>query len=375
LEVVITMCNRIALPVLLLVLVLKSAPAASYEVTDKLSFGGILAGAYQYQVLGDSSPEYEDNGRGAVPFQLEISYTPTPSNELFAKFGFAAGNGLNDGTSPFYLAPWAATLEDDVKDINGRNRDYLLTAWYKHIFIFTGEQQLALTGGIIDATDYLDENAYSNDEYTQFMNEALVNGPQGFLPSFDIGGAAEWEFNQFAIKGVAMNVGENDDGKNYNYYGVQFSYSMEFGLGEGNYRAIFNITSEDFLNPAGTETERLNSFLLSFDQELGDIFGAWIRFGWANDDAARDWKSLYSGGINIKGSGWQRPDDTIGIGYGFLDGGNMGIDNTQVFETYYRFAVNEFLAASADIQYMKDSMEVSGDADGWVFGVRLTTEI
>jgi hypothetical protein len=368
------MCNRIALPVLLLVLVLKSAPAASYEVTDKLSFGGILAGAYQYQVLGDSSPGYEDNGRGAVPFQMEISYTPTPSNELSAKFGFAAGNGLNDGTSPFYLAPWAATLEDDVKDINGRNRDYLLTAWYKHIFTFAGEQQLALTGGIIDATDYLDENAYSNDEYTQFMNEALVNGPQGFLPSFDIGGAAEWELNQFAIKGVAMNVGENDDGKNYNYYGFQFSYSMDSGLGEGNYRAILNITSEDFLNPAGTETESLNAFVLSFDQELGEIFGGWIRFGWANDDAARDWQSLYSGGINIKGSGWQRPDDTIGIGYGFLDGGNMGIDNTQVFETYYRYAVNEFLAASADIQYMKDSMEVGGDTDGWIFGVRLTTE-
>ena len=369
-----TMFNRIALPVLLFVLVLKSTPAASYEVTDKLSFGGILAGAYQYQALGDSAPEFEDKGRGAVPFQMEISYTPTPSNELFAKFGFAAGNALNDGTSPFFLAPWAATLEDDVKDINGSDRDYLLNAWYKHIFTFAGEQQLALTGGIIDATDYLDENAYSNDEYTQFMNEALVNGPQGFLPSFDIGGAAEWEFNQFAIKGVAMNVGENDDGKNYNYYGVQFSYSMESGLGEGNYRAIFNITSEDFLNPAGTETERLNAFLLSFDQELGDIFGAWVRFGWVSDDAVRDFESLYSGGINIKGSGWQRPDDTIGIGYGFLDGGNTGIDNTQVFETYYRYAVNEFLAASADIQYMKDSMEVSGDTDGWIFGVRLTTE-
>jgi len=151
---------------------------------------------------------------------------------------------------------------------------------------------------------------------------------------------------------------------------------MDSGLGEGNYRAIINITSEDFLNLAGTETESLNAFLLSFDQELGEILGAWIRFGWANDDAARDWQSLYSGGINIKGSGWQRPDDTIGIGYGFLDGGNTGIDNTQVFETYYRYTVNEFLAASADIQYMKDSMEDSSETtDGWVFGGRLTAEI
>jgi hypothetical protein len=172
----------------LTVLALTNTQAAAYDVTDKLSFGGILAGAYQYQVLGDFSPGYKDTGRGAVPFQVEISYTPTPSTELFAKFGFAAGNGLNDGTSPFYLAPWAATLEDDVKDINGRNRDYLLTAWYKHIFIFAGEQQLAFTGGIIDATDYLDENAYSNDEYTQFMNEALVNGRRVFChPLISVG--------------------------------------------------------------------------------------------------------------------------------------------------------------------------------------------
>jgi len=69
-----------------------------------------------------------------LPFQTEISYNPTPSNEIFIKFGFPFDNGLNEGPSPFYLALWAATLEDDVKDINGRNRDYLLTAWYKHIF-------------------------------------------------------------------------------------------------------------------------------------------------------------------------------------------------------------------------------------------------
>ena len=365
---------RAVLPVLLLVLVLKSAPAASYEVTDKLSFSGVLAGAYQYQVLGDSSPIYEDSGRGSVPFQMEISYTPIPSNELFVKFGFAAGNGLNDVISPFYLAPWAATLEDDVKNINGRNRDYLLTAWYKHIFIFAGDQQLALTGGIIDGTDYLDENAYSNDEYTQFMNEALVNGPQGFLPSYDIGGAAEWEYKRFVIKGVAMNVGENEDGKNYNYYGVQFSFSMDSDLGKGNYRAVFNSTSDDFLNPTGTDTERLSALLLSFDQELGDIFGTWIRFGWANDDAAVDWKNLYSGGINIIGLPWQRPDDTIGIGYAYLDGGNMGIDKSQVFEAYYNYVYNKHFSASADIQYMRDSMEVSRETDGWIFGGRMAVE-
>jgi hypothetical protein len=109
----------------------------------------------------------------------------------------------------FNLAPWAADLEDDVEDINDRHRDYLLTVWYRHTSELTENNALALTGGIIDATDYIDENAYANDEYTQFMNRALVNAPNGFTPSYDIGGAVEWEIGSWEFTAVGMNVGEN----------------------------------------------------------------------------------------------------------------------------------------------------------------------
>jgi hypothetical protein len=76
----------------MLALVLKSAPAAAYEVNDRLSINGILAGAYQHQVLGNSFPGYDDTGRGAVSFQTEINYNPTPSNEVSVKFGFVIQN-------------------------------------------------------------------------------------------------------------------------------------------------------------------------------------------------------------------------------------------------------------------------------------------
>jgi porin len=102
---------------------------------------------------------------GVLLLQSEASIRPTDSDEVFVKLGFAHGNGLN-GKSPFVLAPWAADLHDDVKDINGRSRDYLLTAWYQHMFTLRQDSTLDATIGIIDATDYLDENAYANDEYT-----------------------------------------------------------------------------------------------------------------------------------------------------------------------------------------------------------------
>jgi hypothetical protein len=53
------------------------------------------------------------------------------------------------------------------------------------------------------------------------MNEALVNGPHAFVPSYDIGGVLAWEISKFSAKGVVMNVGENDEGNSYHFYGAQ----------------------------------------------------------------------------------------------------------------------------------------------------------
>ena len=355
-----------------------SGNGSAYEINDKLSIGGIIAGEWQYQSLSDADG-FDSEGRGALVFQPEISFKPNDSDEVFAKFGFGAGNGLmEEGQSPFILAPWAADVQDDYKDINGRNRDYLLTAWYKHTFTFSEDHTLGLTGGIIDACDYMDENAFANDEFTQFMNEALVNGPNAFLPSYDIGGAVEWEMGGFSIKGVAMAMGTNgEEGEfeePYNFYGIQFGYTVDFGLGEGNYRVILDATSDDFSNVAGTKKERMSAALFSFDQQLGEVVGLWLRFGFQDDEAAIDYKDIYTGGVNISGNLWGREQDNIGLGYGHLRGGNLDVDHTDVFEVYGRFALNDIFAITGDVQYMKDFMEVGESPSGWIFGLRATAE-
>ena len=342
---------------------------------DKISLSGVIAGVYQY-VSADGAPGNDDFGRGALSFQPEISITPNESDEIFFKFGFAAGNGLNTDTYPFALSAWAADLEDDVKDINGSNRDYLLLAWYKHTFALGGSQTLALTGGIIDATGYLDENGYANDQYTQFMNQALVNGPNAFLPSYDLGGAVAWEAGPVTVQGVVMQVGENDDGRSYNFYGVQAGYTLETPFGQGVYRLIVDTTSDSFSDPDGGGTEPLKGVSISFEQALGDIIGVWIRCGWSDDKALIDFKDLYSGGIDISGKLWGREQDNIGIGYARLNGGNRDIDRTQVLEGYVRFGLNETLALSFDAQYLEDTYKqgAGDDVDGWIAGIRLVAE-
>ena len=312
-----------------------------------------------------------------MPFQPELSFRPDENNEFFTKFGFAAGKGLN-AVNSFNLVPWGADLEDDVKNINGRNRDYLLTVWYKYTLRFNESHTLGLTGGIIDGTDYIDGNAFANDEYTQFMNEALGSTPNVFAPSYDAGGALQWEYgwdiHKFGITAVAMNVGENDDGNNYNFFALQFGYNVSTSLGEGNYRLIIDAANKAFLDPAGDHKENRSAVILSFDQEVGEIAGLWLRIGGQDDSAAIDYQTLYSGGINIGGKLWGRENDNIGLGYAYLLDGNLDIDNSQVAEFYVRFVLNEYVAITPDLQYMRDKYNYGDVIKGIILGLRLTAE-
>ncbi|MCG6862011.1 MAG: carbohydrate porin [Chromatiaceae bacterium] len=385
-------------------------PARAFDMNDQLSIGGILAATGQCQSVSallpsasygapfsenressgggvamgnpvsgndDSMDAFGNECRDALPFQLEVSYHPNDYNEFFFKLGFGVGNGLNE-VSPWILAPWAADLEDDVQDINGRGRDYLLAAWYKHTRVFQAGSTLGATIGIIDSTDYIDGNAYANDEYTQFMNEAFVNAGNYNLPSYDAGAALELTVGEWTFSGLGMNIGENDDGDNYNFWGVEVGYHPQTTLSAGNYRLILAGTSSEFLNPAGDENESRLGYGLSFDQEFGEIVGGFLRFTWQEDDAAVDYKSMYSGGLNVSGKAWNRDEDNIGVGYARLKGGNGDVEKSQVFEVYYRAALNDFAAVTADVQYMDDDLidldPREEDPDGWIFGLRLTTE-
>lgn len=154
------------------------------------------------------------------------------------------------------LMPWAANLEDDVTNINGWGRDYLLTAWYWHDFRFDPQRALGMTVGTIDSSDDLDHNTYSNDEYTQFMNAALLDGRNGFLSGYDVGAALERNWEAWSLNGVWMNVGEKHDGKKYDFFRAQVAYNGDTRRGPGHYRLVLDTTSRQFLEPGGRNAHR-----------------------------------------------------------------------------------------------------------------------
>jgi hypothetical protein len=346
--------------------------APAYDVNEKLTIEGTLTGVYQY---GDYDVEEIDNkDRGAVVLDLGVNFHPSDTDEFQISVSFAADNALNKN-NPLSLTPYADDLEDDLKNINGRNRDYLLEAWYKHTFKFNENTSLSLTGGIIDSTAYIDDNAFANCECSQFMNEVFVNHKNVNLPSYDIGGAAELNISNFSIRGVVMNT-EHEAGdeafKNYNYYALQIGYALDTALGKGNYRIYGFTTSKSFEDWDETGQKRLQGVGVSLDQQLSSIVGIFARAGWQDDAAVIDHKNVYSGGVNINGKLWGRENDEIGIGYAYLTGADdCDIDNTNAFESYVKFQLSKFSDLSLDVQYIDDDMKQEEDRDGFIYGIRM----
>jgi len=352
-----------------------AVPGYCYEVNDKFSIDASLAGVYQY-ADGLDNREDDSYGRGSVASDIGLNFHPTEIDEFQVTLSFASGNGLHNKES-FSLCANADDLEDDLKDINGRNRDYLLEAWYRHSFMLLHNISLGATFGIIDSTAYLDGNEFANDEVGQFMNEVFVNNPLLNLPSYDVGGELELSVNNFAIKGVVMGS-RTDDWKKagpdatrgFNYYGLELSYSLNTSPGQGNYRLTGYTTTEDFEGWAGEE-EKLKGVGISIDQKIGELVGIFARLGWQDDDAQIDHDQLYSIGFNLNGNAWGREKDELGLGYAYLEGADKAdIDNTHAVEGYVKFKVTDYSVLSLDVQYMKDNYKHGDDNDGMVYGAR-----
>ena len=78
--------------------------------------------------------------------------------------------------------------------------------------------------------------------------------------------------------------------------------------------------------------------------------------------------------LDLKGKAWNQPDDNIGVGFAYLEGGNLDLESTQLFEAYYRHALDYGFAVTADLQYMADRYDTADRVSGWIAGVRFAVE-
>jgi len=350
-------------------LVCVASPATAAD--DRFDFGGTATGVIQAGVFDHAvdaaGRTIGDTTRGSLAVDLHGSMAVGTSGTAFAKGSFAEGNGL-DGVGGVSVRVNADDLEDDVKDINGTGRDYLLEAWYAHRFELRDSVGLELTGGIIDATRYIDKNRAANDEIHQFMNEVFVN--RFFLPSYDPGVALSVTASGWTGHAVWMNArADGQDGHTYDFhfYGADVGRRYELPIGEGNLRLIGLTTSNSFVGG----NSRVHGVGFSMGQSWGEHVILFARGGgFSDEEAVLVHDSLYSAGVQLSGHLSPRSEWIGGIAYAFLDGaGNAAGDvrDTRVWEAYLRWTRGGPFDASLDVQHVTD--ELYGDSNPTLLAV------
>jgi hypothetical protein len=225
-------------------------------------------------------------------------------------------------------------------------------------------QRLALTTGRLDLTNYFDANAFSNDESTQFLADALVNNQMLGLSNNGTGLAAEYDpKNGFRFKfGLQQS---NDHATNlsdslFTLSEVGYTFTP-FSLPEGSYRLWFRTDN-------ATEDVIQKGLGISIDQKLTNTVGLFGRYGTQGfEQAGRD--HYWSAGVGIQHGLVFNPDDTWGVGYAetrFFEG-----DREQLIEGYYNLLLTERLRLSFNLMHALETPAGSPKYGYLLPGIRL----
>jgi high affinity Mn2+ porin len=314
---------------------------------------------------------------------------------------------------------------------------YLARAFYRQTFGFGGEREkieadenqlaktvdvsrLTLTAGKFSAADVFDNNAYSHDPRTQFMNWALFDNGAWDYPAdvrgYTIGAAAELNQAQWAARyGIFMEPsvasGAHFDYDIGNAYGQAAEYEQRYQLAGhqgklrllaflnrahmGDYSRAAELTPPDITLTRRTSTKY--GWGINLEQELADGFGLFARLGWA-DGRREDWAfteidRTATLGISLKGTRWRRADDTLGVagalnglsgdhrryleagGVGFIIGdGRLSYDLEEIVETYYAARLAKGLFVTGDVQFVNHPAYNRDRGPVGVFTVRVHYE-
>jgi len=288
-------------------------------------------------------------------------------------------------------------IEDELTLFSNVNRDQddsgnavnVTEAWYEHYLL---DDQFTLTLGKIDATCYLDQNEFANDECGQFLGRIFRNASTLDFPDNNAGirGLLTLENTPWLEVETQALDGDGDwedVGDNLFLSGqLNFKPSLMEDR-EGNYRlyAWTNRTNHLLWDDQNQQWENNWGFGISADQEITDTIGLFTRYGWQDPDvyvsgADFSLEHSLSGGCQILGSLWGRDDDLIGLGLGlempsdeYKEYYSRKADDEGHFEAYYSCKINDSLTISPDFHMIWDAYgnDVADRDDTiYVFGTR-----
>ncbi len=262
-------------------------------------------------------------------------------------------------------------------------------------------RRLALTVGNLSVLDLFDDNTYSHDPRTQFLNWSLMtHGAYDYAADargYSWGLALEYFHDNWAVRGGRFMMPKQSNGLPLNprifaSFGDQVELERSHTMGDrpGKLRLLAFRNQADMggfrdaivdANATGTTPDLATSrrkrvkygFGVNLEQSLSSATGVFARASWNNGEAETfaftEIDRSISAGLSVKGSEWGRPADSTGLalvrnrlsaahrdylaagGLGFFIGdGALRYRAENIVETYYSTNVAKETWLSADIE-------------------------
>jgi high affinity Mn2+ porin len=281
---------------------------------------------------------------------------------------------------------------------------------------------LVFTGGKISVTDIFDANTYAHDPKNDFMNWSIIDsGAYDYAADswgYSYGLAAEWTQSWWTLRAGLFDLSRipNDPAlvrgfgqyelvteaeKRHKLWGKDGKLKLLLYVNRGRMGSYNDAINLGLLTHSIPNTSLVRKpasrpgMAINVEQQLTDNFGAFARVslndGSKEADEFSEINRSLAVGLSVKGSDWGRPNDTVGVagvvnamsgsarryfaagGIGILigDGQLPHYNMENILETYYSVQVTDWLAASADYQFIANPAYNSDRGPVSVFGVRL----
>ena len=292
--------------------------------------------------------------------------------------------------------------------------------------------RITITLGKVSLADFFDDNAYSHDPRSEFMNWSLMDNGAWDYPAntrgYTWGGVIELIEPGYAVRISSTLVPKIANSSIYdmnikqaNGNTAEFEKKYKIKNHAGNLRVLgfANFSSAPSYSTAINEMRKGDSSLvpvisghqsinqygglkygfgISFNQELTNNVGIFVRTSWNNGQTATwaftEIDQTASAGIRIRGDIVKRPDDNFGLacvvngissshreylnsgGYGFMLGDgkltNYGIE--QILEAFYKVRLLKWMWATADYQFVMNPAYNKDRGPVSIFAIRAHVE-
>lgn len=279
-----------------------------------------------------------------------------------------------------------------------------------------------ITAGKISVTDIFDGNAFAHDPKNDFLNWSIIDsGAFDYAADawgYSYGIAAEWTQDWWTLRSGLFDLSRVPNttelvrgfGQHELVLEGEARYSIAAEPGKlkllgyynrgrvGSYADAVVLGFADGTVPDTALVRRPASrpgMALNIEQQIDDAWGVFARLSW-NDGSKEAYEFTEINrsavlGLSLKGTDWDRADDTVGLAAAlngisdsarrYFAAGGMGIligdgalpryGDESIVEGYYKAQLTDWLAASADYQFIANPAYSRARGPVSVLGLRL----